>query len=492
MELYEVGAAGLSSMFRSGEVSSVEIVESFLHRIEQVDPHLRAFITRTPDMALATAAEVDSRRKRGVELHPLAGIPVAVKDNISTAGVLTTCASRILSNYKPPFNATVIEALEKAGMPILGKTNLDEFAMGSSTENSAFFPTCNPWDLTRVPGGSSGGSAAAVSSLMAPLALGSDTGGSIRQPASFCGVTGLRPTYGRVSRYGLVAFASSLDQVGVLGRSALDCAMLMNLIAGYDPLDSTSLPEPVGDYTKSLEPEVKNLKIGILNPAKSDGFEVEITAAVANLAMLMEEAGADVEEVSISLTDYGLSAYYLIAPSEASSNLGRYDGVRYGCPAGGNNIEELFSRTRARGFGAEVKRRIMIGTYALSAGYYDAYYLKAMQVRTLIRREYDKLFSSFDILLGPSSPTCAFKIGEKTGDPLKMYLSDVCNINESLAGVPSLALPCGVNSEGLPLGIQLSAAPLREDLLFKVAHFFEKRLDHMRPGPKMEYLVGGN
>ncbi len=491
MQLYEHTAAELSRMLQSREVSSVEVVRSFLERIDQVDSYLKAFITQTPVTALDTAGEIDSGRMRGENLHPLAGVPVAIKDNISTMDLRTTCASRILENYIPPFDATAAAAVKRAGMPILGKTNLDEFAMGSSTENSAFFPTRNPWDPQRVPGGSSGGSAVAVAAGMAPLALGSDTGGSIRQPASLCGVTGLRPTYGRVSRYGLVAFASSLDQIGTVSLNAFDCALLLNLVAGHDPLDSTSLPGAVPDYTAGLEPGTKGLRVGVISYSSTEGFDPEVTETVQKAAALLEEHGAEVGEVSLSLTDYGLSAYYLIAPSEASSNLGRYDGIRYGYSAAGDNIETMFSRTRGEGFGPEVKRRVMIGTYALSAGYYDAYYLKAMQVRTLIRREYEKAFKKFDLLLGAASPTPAFKIGEKIGDPLQMYLSDVCNITDSLAGVPSLAVPGGFHSSGLPLGLQLTARPLQEQLLLKTARFFEAYRGQVSLRPGLEFIEKG-
>ncbi len=491
MQLYEHTAFELSRMLQSGEVSSVEVVRSFLERIDEVDPHLKAFITQTPVTALDTAGEIDNRRMRGEVLHPLAGVPVAVKDNISTIDLRTTCASRILEDYIPPFDATAAAAIKSAGMPILGKTNLDEFAMGSSTENSAFFPTRNPWDPELVPGGSSGGSVVAVATGMAPLALGSDTGGSIRQPASLCGVTGLRPTYGRVSRYGLIAFASSLDQIGVVSLNAVDSALLMNLIAGYDPLDSTSLPDAVPDYTAGLEPGLNGLRVGVIRYSSTKGFDPEVTETVQKAASLLEEHGAEVGEVSLSLTDYGLSAYYLIAPSEASSNLGRYDGIRYGFTADGGNIEAMFSRTRGEGFGPEVKRRIMIGTYALSAGYYDAYYLKAMKVRTLIRREYEEAFKKYDVLLGAASPTPAFKIGEKADDPLQMYLSDVCNITDSLAGVPSLAVPDGFHSSGLPLGLQLTARPLQEHLLLKTARFFEENRKQAPLRPSLDYVEGG-
>jgi len=488
MELFEYSAYELSKMLQRKKTSSEELVRSYLKRIELINPRVNAYITATPALALDTAQSVDNKRIRGEELHPLAGIPVAVKDNISTAGIKTTCASRILEHYIPPYDATVVKALNRAGMPVLGKTNLDEFAMGSSTENSAFFPTRNPWDLEKVPGGSSGGSAAAVASGMAPLALGSDTGGSIRQPAALCGVTGLRPTYGRVSRYGLVAFASSLDQVGTLALSARDTALLLNLVAGPDPHDSTSLPDRDRDYIDNLTAGVENLRVGVIKQNVADSFDREVTAAVLKAASLLESNGARVEKVSLPMIDYGLSAYYLIAPSEASSNLGRYDGVRYGYFAPGKDISEMFCRTRGEGFGPEVKRRIMIGTYALSAGYYDAYYLQAMKVRTMIRREYEEVFKRYDILIGAASPTPAFKLGEKTGDPLQMYLSDVCNITDSLAGVPSLAIPGGFHSSGLPMGLQLTAAPQSERLLLQVACFFEQHPETKPRRPELDFI----
>ncbi|MBW6464317.1 MAG: Asp-tRNA(Asn)/Glu-tRNA(Gln) amidotransferase subunit GatA [Dethiobacteria bacterium] len=491
MKLYEKTAGDLSRLLQNKEVSAVEVVSDFLDRIEAVEPYLKAFITHTPALALETAREVDQRRVMGETLHPLAGVPVAVKDNICTENIRTTCASKILENYIPPYSATVITALQKAGMPILGKTNMDEFAMGSSTENSAFFVTHNPWDTSRVPGGSSGGSAVAVSAGMAPLALGSDTGGSVRQPASFCGVIGLRPTYGRVSRYGLIAFASSLDQIGPFALTAEDCAMLMSVISGHDPLDSTSISEDVPAYFDEFDYKPEGLRVGIIKENVSDHFDPEIKAAVLSLVAKLEEDGAVVEEVSLPLTDYGLGAYYLIAPSEASSNLGRYDGVRYGYNAGGDDIENMFSNTRGAGFGAEVKRRIMIGTYALSAGYYDAYYLKAMQVRTMIRRDYEKAFKRHDLLVGATSPTTAFKIGEKTDDPLQMYLSDICNITDALAGLPSLSIPSGIHSEGVPMGMQLTASPFREKLLLQVADYLEKRGLSLGRRPDLDFPEGG-
>jgi aspartyl-tRNA(Asn)/glutamyl-tRNA(Gln) amidotransferase subunit A len=492
MKLYEKTAAELSAMLGKKEVSAVEVVRSFAERIEEVDPVLKAFVTPTPAEALETAGEVDSRRANGEKLHPLAGVPLAIKDNISTSGIKTTCSSKILHNYIPPYDATVVRLFKEVGMPLLGKTNMDEFAMGSSTENSAFFTSRNPWDPKRVPGGSSGGSAVAVSSGMSPLALGSDTGGSVRQPSSFCGLIGLRPTYGRVSRYGLIAFASSLDQIGPITLTAEDSALLLGVIAGYDPLDSTSLPHEIPDYCRLLDSDLRGLKIGIIKENISEQFDPEVNAGVLKMVGLLEQGGAEVDEVSLPLTDYGLGAYYLIAPSEASSNLGRYDGVRYGYNAGGSCLEEMFSRTRGEGFGAEVKRRIIVGTYALSAGYYDAYYLQAMKVRTLIRRDYEQAFNKYDLILGATTPTPAFKIGEKSDDPVQMYLSDVCNINDALAGIPSISIPSGMHSSGLPMGLQMAAPPSGEALLLKVAHFLDQKCEADSRRPQLNYDEGGS
>lgn len=491
MKLYEKTAAALGQMLAKKEVSAVEVTQSFLSRIGDLDPVLKAFVMQTPDVALETAAAVDQNRLKGASLHPLAGVPIAIKDNICTEGIRTTCSSKILSNYVPPFDATVVSNLKAAGMPLLGKTNMDEFAMGSSTENSAFFTSRNPWDLERVPGGSSGGSAVAVAAGMAPLALGSDTGGSVRQPASFCGLVGLRPTYGRVSRYGLIAFASSLDQIGPLALTAEDAALLLGVIAGHDRLDSTSLPEDAPDYHQELGVEIKGIRIGLIRENVDQQFDREVNAAVKQKVAVLEQNGAVVGEVSLPLTDYGLSAYYLIAPSEASSNLGRYDGVRYGYKAEGRYLEEMFSNTRGEGFGAEVKRRIMIGTYALSAGYYDAFYLKALRVRTLIRRDYEKAFERFDLILGATTPTPAFKIGEKSDDPLQMYLSDVCNINDALAGIPSISVPTGLHSSGLPMGMQISAPPSGEKLLLALAHFLEGQRKEVPQRPQLKINEGG-
>ncbi len=492
MELYQKTVFELSRLMNSREVSSVEVTQSFLDRIKEVEPHVRAFITHTPSMALETASLVDKKRLNGDNLHPLAGVPLAIKDNISTGGLRTTCASKILENYIPPYDATVFKLIKQVGMPLLGKTNMDEFAMGSSTENSAFFTTRNPWDLEKVPGGSSGGSAVAVSTGMAPLALGSDTGGSIRQPASFCGLYGLRPTYGRVSRYGLIAFASSLDQIGPFAMNPADCALLLELLAGHDPLDSTSYPGKVPGYVSSMEERLDGMKVGVIKHSNEKGFDPEIKDAVTKIANLLEKEGFAIDQVEMPRTDYGLGAYYLIAPSEASSNLGRYDGVRYGFNGGGDNIENMFSRTRGEGFGPEVKRRIMIGTYALSAGYYDAYYLKAMKVRTLIRQDYETAFKKFDILIGPTTPTPAFKIGEKADDPLEMYLSDICNITDALAGVPSLSVPAGMHSNNMPFGLQFTAPPFCEGRLFNVANYIYRNRDPLLPErPPASFRKGG-
>ncbi len=476
MELFRCTALELSKMMINKEVSSVEVVNCFNERIMLTEPKLKAFVTLTPELARQTAETVDKRRLNGEMLHPLAGVPVAVKDNMCTRGIRTTCSSRVLEHYVPPYDATVVTAVRNAGMPVLGKTNMDEFAMGSSTENSAFYPTCNPYDLSRVPGGSSGGSAAAVKGAMVPLALGSDTGGSVRQPAALCGVTGIRPTYGRISRYGLIAFASSLDQVGVLSANAADGWELFKHIAGHDPRDSTSLDQPVSDQTNIVDPAgvLKGLKIGYIKEHLGEGFEQDIVDRVYKVLSLFESLGAQVQEVSLSMADYAMPAYYLISPAEASSNLGRYDGVRYGfCAGRDDGITEMFSRSRGEGFGPEVKRRIMLGTYALSAGYYDAYYLQALKVRTLVQREMEEIFNNCDLLVDPTTPATAFKLGEKTKDPIQMYLSDACTLTGALAGYPSISSPAGLDTGGLPIGVQLTARPLREDLLFAVSAVIE-------------------
>jgi len=474
VELHQKTVSELSALLVRGEVSSREVTEAFLERIEEVETRVRAFVTVDAEGALAAADAADARLRSGDRPSPLTGVPIAIKDNICTKGLKTTCSSRILEGYIPPYDATVVKALRRAGAVIIGKANLDEFAMGSSVENSAFYPTHNPWDLDRVPGGSSGGSAAAVAAGEAPCALGSDTGGSVRQPASLCGVVGLKPTYGRVSRFGLVAFASSLDQIGPITRDVRDAALLMDVIAGHDPLDATSADVEVPEYTASLEGGVRGLRIGVPREYFGSGLEPGVEEAVRKALDVLADLGAEVEECSLPHTEYALSAYYIIAPAEASSNLARYDGVRYGYrAAGAEDLLGMYGRTRREGFGEEVKRRIMLGTYALSAGYYDAYYLKAQQVRTLVRRDFEAAFERFDLLAAPTSPTVAFGIGQKIDDPLQMYLSDVCTVPVNLAGVPALSVPCGL-SDGLPVGLQLMGRPLDEATLLRVAYAYEQ------------------
>jgi aspartyl-tRNA(Asn)/glutamyl-tRNA(Gln) amidotransferase subunit A len=463
-----------NAMLANLEVSSVELTRAALERIEQLEPRLKAFTTVTPEIALRQAEEADARIAGG-DFTPLTGIPALMKDVLCTKGVRTTCSSRMLENFIPPYDATVVEKLNAQGMVMLGKSNLDEFAMGSSTENSAFFTTRNPWDMERVPGGSSGGSAAAVAAGETIYALGSDTGGSIRQPASFCGIVGLKPTYGRVSRYGLVAFASSLDQIGPMTRDVTDCALVMNAISGHDERDSTSVPCGVPDYTRCLTGNIRGMKLGVPKEYFVEGMQPEVEQAIRTAIAKLEELGAIVDwDVSLPSTPYALAVYYIIAPSEASANLARYDGVKYGYSyTGTDNMWEAMSRTRQEGFGPEVKRRIMLGTYALSAGYYDAYYLKAQKVRTLIRREFDSAFEKYDALITPTTPTVAFKAGEKTADPLQMYLSDVCTLPINIAGVPAISIPAGMVN-GLPVGMQIIAKNFAEETILRIAHAYEQ------------------
>ncbi len=459
-------------LLREKKISSVELTREYLARIERVEPSVRALVTVTGELALEQARKADAMLAGG-QGTPLTGVPMAIKDVICTRGVRTTCSAKMLENFVPPYDATVMEKLNEAGAVMLGKANMDEFAMGSSTENSAFFPTHNPWDLERVPGGSSGGSAVAVAAGEAVYSLGSDTGGSIRQPAGFCSVVGLKPTYGRVSRYGLVAFASSLDQIGPLTQDVTDCAMLLNAIAGHDKRDSTSVPEPVPDYTKSLQPDLKGVRLGIPKEYYVEGMQPGVAAAMQAAIKKLGELGADLEEMSLPHTPYALAVYYILAPSEASANLARYDGVKYGYSYPGETMWESMEKTRGNGFGPEVKRRIMLGTYALSAGYYDAWYLKAQKVRTLIRREFDAAFEKYDALVTPTSPSVPFKIGEKTDDPLQMYLSDVCTLPINIAGVPGISVPAGF-SDGLPVGMQLIGKHFREDMLLRIAYAYEQ------------------
>ncbi len=459
-------------LLKNRQLSSVELTRGYLERITRLEPKVRAFVTVTDDLALEQAQKADELIATG-KGGPLTGIPVAIKDVICTKGVKTTCSSKMLENFVPPYNAAVMEKLNDCGVVMVGKANMDEFAMGSSTENSAFFPTHNPWDLDRVPGGSSGGSAVAVAASEAAGALGSDTGGSIRQPAGFCSVVGMKPTYGRVSRYGLVAFASSLDQIGPLTRDVTDCAILLNAISGHDKRDSTSVPEPVPDYTGSLKTDLKGIRLGIPREYYVEGMQPGVADAMKAVLKKLEELGAELEEVSLPHTPYALSVYYIIAPSEASANLARYDGVKYGYSYKGDTMWESLEKTRQNGFGQEVKRRIMLGTYALSAGYYDAWYVKAQKVRTLIRREFDAVFEKYDALITPTSPTVPFKIGERTDDPLAMYLSDVCTLPANIAGVPGISIPAGF-VDGLPVGMQVIGRHFSEETILKVAYAYEQ------------------
>ncbi|CAD5922116.1 Glutamyl-tRNA(Gln) amidotransferase subunit A [Planktothrix tepida] len=470
------------------ERSAVEITQEALDRIAQLEPKLKSFLCVTADRALEQARQVDAKIAAGEEIGLLAGIPIAIKDNMCTEGIRTTCGSKILENFIPPYESTVTQKLAAAGAVMVGKTNLDEFAMGSSTENSAYQVTANPWDLERVPGGSSGGSAAAVAAEEAVVSLGSDTGGSIRQPASFCGVLGLKPTYGLVSRYGLVAYASSLDQIGPFGRCVEDVAILLQAIAGHDPKDATSLNLPVPDYVSALKPTLRaksGIKIGVIKETFGEGLDPIVEQTVTKAISVLQELGAEIQIVSCPRFRYGLPTYYVIAPSEASANLARYDGVKYGFRhPDAENLIEMYQKTRAQGFGAEVKRRIMVGTYVLSAGYYDAYYLKAQKVRTLIKEDFDRAFSQVEVLVCPTAPSTAFKAGEKTADPLSMYLSDLMTIPVNLAGLPGISVPCGFDDQGLPIGMQLIGKPLGESRLLEVANAYEKATDWHNYKPK--------
>ena len=470
----------------SKERSAVEIAQATLKQIEAVEPKVKAFLSVTADEAMAVARAVDDKIAAGESIGMLEGIPLGIKDNMCTKGIKTTCASQILANFVPPYDSTVTQKLKDAGAVFVGKTNLDEFAMGGSTENSSFQTTANPWDLTRVPGGSSGGSAAAVAAGECVVSLGSDTGGSIRQPASLCGVVGLKPTYGLVSRFGLVAFGSSLDQIGPFSRTVEDSAILLNAIAGHDPNDATSLKVDIPDYTQYLQPELKKgLKIGIIKETFGEGVDPVVAETVKEAIAKLEELGAEVKEISCPRFRYGIAAYYIIAPSEASANLARYDAVRYGIRQESDNLLEMYTNTRAAGFGTEVKRRIMIGTYALSSGYYDAYYLKAQKVRTLIKQDFDRAFEDVDILVAPTAPTTAFKAGDKTTDPLSMYLLDLMTIPVNLAGLPGISIPCGFDRQGLPIGLQLISNVLREDVLFHTAHAYEQATEWHKKHPEL-------
>lgn len=469
---------------RSGEISSLELTRAYLERIEQVDNRLHAFLTFTPEQALDQARLADQklaawRKAPERDLSPLHGIPLAVKDVLCVKDIRCTCGSLILEDFTPVFHATAVQRLLDAGMVILGKTNTDEFAMGSSTENSAYGPTRNPWDLERVPGGSSGGSAAAIAAGLAPLALGTDTGGSVRQPASFCGVTGIKPTYGRVSRYGLIAYGSSLDSIGVLGRSAVEICRVFTTIAGFDPLDATSWDLPLPPIDLDVDPNraLADLRIGIPDEYFIEGIQPEVEEGVRQAIQVLQENGAEVLRVSLPHTAYALPVYYLIAPAEASANLARFDGVRYGPRAQADSMWDVFLKTRGSRFGSEVKRRIMLGTYALSAGYYDAYYGQAQKVRTLIQRDFERAFETVDVIAAPVAPSTAFRLGEHTDDPLAMYLEDVFTLPANLAGVPGITFPVGFDHKGMPVGMQLMGAHFREDLLFRIAHIFQQITD---------------
>jgi aspartyl-tRNA(Asn)/glutamyl-tRNA(Gln) amidotransferase subunit A len=483
--LYQKTAHELQDLLLKREIKATEIVEAVFQRIKAVEPQVHSYVTLDEATAMAQAEAVDALLEQGKELPPLAGIPVAIKDNISTAGLRTTCSSKILENYQPVYDATVVEQLKAGQLVIVGKTNLDEFAMGSSTENSGLFVTKNPWDLKRVPGGSSGGSAAAVRADQAIVALGSDTGGSIRQPAAYCGVVGLKPTYGRVSRYGLVAFASSLDQIGPLTKDVADSALMLQALAKYDPRDSTSVDYPAPDYTREMLRGVKGMRIGLAKEYLAAGIGAPVQNAVAEAVKTFKELGAEIVEVSLPYTEYALATYYIIAPAEASSNLARYDGVRYGYRTARDVADsvELFMKTRAEGFGPEVKRRIMIGTYALSSGYYDAYYLKAQQVRTLIREDFNRAFTVCDLILTPTTPSVAFKIGSKT-DPLEVYLEDICTISCNIAGIPGISIPGGFDQE-MPIGLQMLGPAFKEENLLRAAYSFEQATDYHLKRPNL-------
>ncbi len=512
MDFVDLTASELLELLARGEASSVDVTRAFVAQIEAHDAEIGAFLRVDAERALAQAAEVDRKRAVGQPLGPLAGVPVAVKDVLCDRESTTTCASRMLEQFRPPYDATVVERLKGADAVLLGRTNMDEFAMGGSTENSAFQPTRNPWDLARTPGGSSGGSAACVAARMAPLAVGTDTGGSIRQPAGLCGITGLKPTYGRVSRYGLVAFASSLDQVGPMARTARDAALLLEAIAGHDPHDATSLDRPLPRYSQTIDRPLEGLRLGVVREHFAAGLDREVELAVQEAIGTFQTMGAEIRELSLPHSKYGVAAYYVIAPSEASSNLARYDGAHYGyrtdqsamlaelaaerkaLQAAGDErglanldtaLVRMYRGTRAEGFGAEVKRRIMLGTYALSAGYYDAYYLKALKVRRLIRQDFDAAFGQADLIVGPVTAGPAFKLGEMVDDPLALYLLDLYTVSANLAGIPAMSIPCGLTKSGLPIGLQLQAPPLEEDRLLRAAHMYQQSTKHHARKPPL-------
>ena len=486
MTLNQLTAHEAINLIRKKKITAYEVVQDIFNQIDKVDNFIKAFLTLNKKEALKQAKKIDIKVKNGDKIPSLAGVAVAVKDLIATRGMETTCGSKILKGFVPPYNATVINRLKEAGAIIIGKTNMDEFAMGSSTENSAFGPTHNPWDLGRVPGGSSGGSTAAVAADETFVALGTDTGGSVRQPASLCGMVGLKPTYGRVSRYGLVAYASSLDQIGPITKDVTDCALLMKVISGHDNMDSTSVNLKVPDYLKSCQKGIKDLKIGVPREYFIEGIDPEVKDALDKALKIFEKLGAKIEEASLPHTEYSLPTYYLIATAEASSNLAKYDGVQYGYRTENyENLSSMYQRSRSEGFGSEVKRRIMLGTYALSSGYYDAYYLKAQKVRTLIKEDFDKAFSKYDILITPTSPTPAFKLKEKVLDPLTMYLSDIYTVPINLAGIPAISLNCGYSKSNLPIGLQIIGKHFSEEIILRAAYNFEKHSDVERRKPEI-------
>lgn len=478
MEIYELTVHELMDKLDKKELTSAQITESYLKRIDEKEPDIQAFVTQNKENALEKAKKIDEKRESGEELSKFAGIPIGIKDNMCTKGERTTCSSKMLENFVSPYDATVIKKVNKEGMISLGKLNMDEFAMGGSTEYSYFHPTHNPWNLNTVPGGSSGGSAAAVAANLVPWALGSDTGGSIRQPSSLCGVVGLKPTYGLVSRYGLVAFASSLDQIGPITKDVEDSAILLNVIAGHDEKDSTSMNIEKKDYTKALVKDVKGLKIGLPKEFIGEGINEEVKQAILDAAETYKKLGATVEECSLDIGKESLAVYYIIACAEASSNLGRFDGIRYGYRSEKfDNLKEIYINSRTEGFGPEVKRRIILGTYVLSSGYYDAYYKKAQKVRTVIRNEYQRLFEKYDVILTPTSPTVAFGIGEKSNNPLEMYLADICTVPVNIAGLPGISIPATVDKNGMPIGIQLIGKHFDEETIFRAAYTFEQEVN---------------
>ena len=488
MTLNQLTAHKVINLIKKKKATAYEIMQDIFNQIDKVDNLIKAFLVVEREEALKKAQEIDKKVKNGEKIPPLAGVAVAVKDIIATQGTETTCGSKILKGFIPPYDATVINRLKDAGAIIIGKTNMDEFAMGSSTENSAFGPTHNPWDLERVPGGSSGGSSAAVAADETFVALGTDTGGSVRQPASLCGMVGLKPTYGRVSRYGLVAYASSLDQIGPITKDVTDCALIMKVISGYDKMDSTSVNLGVPDYLKSCQAGIKGLKIGVPKEYFIEGIDREVKDALDKALKMFEKLGARIEEVSLPHTEYSLPTYYLIATAEASSNLARYDGVQYGYRTEDyEDLSSMYQKTRSEGFGSEVKRRIMLGTYALSSGYYDAYYLKAQKVRTLIKEDFDKAFSKYDILITPTSPTPAFKLNEKVSDPLTMYLSDIYTIPINLAGIPAISLNCGYSKNNLPIGLQIIGKHFSEETILRAAFNFEQNCEVEKKKPEINF-----